>query len=268
MAGRRKHLNWLESEGLVREISGAWWITDAGDDLLHKMCRSRARLLHQLTANDFTVRKIVVSRQPRNEAMKLVRIPARFYADHMERGLPTPTEQKGTARHVWIDLDDPATAELLSDAEHYAHPYGPDNCSCGLIASAKATVAALRSADQPSGGRVRSQPILRPSKTTHWAVLCIGGDIVWRQVSIGKRRATYTITSRRRCSVSLAMVRGIFPSEALAERATMAARAAKEDRNPEWALAAATAIRESEGFQTVESISVTSELGYTTEVPE
>jgi hypothetical protein len=34
IAGRRKHLNWLEAEGLVREIPGGWQVTDAGDDLL------------------------------------------------------------------------------------------------------------------------------------------------------------------------------------------------------------------------------------------
>lgn len=76
---------------------------------------------------------------------ELVRLPAMFYADHMDRSLPTPKEVRGTTRHVWVSCDDPALAELLDDARHYAHPNGPDNCSPGLIASAKATVAAIES---------------------------------------------------------------------------------------------------------------------------
>lgn len=83
--------------------------------------------------------------------MRLLRIPAVFYVDHMERALPTPKEHKGNAKHVWIDLDDPATSSLLNDAQFYAAPFGPDNCPRGIIASAKATVKAItRATDNPS----------------------------------------------------------------------------------------------------------------------
>jgi hypothetical protein len=75
-----------------------------------------------------------------------VRIPARFYEDHKERALPTPLEVRGTRRHLWVRLDDPALGELLDDARHYAHPCGPDLCPPGLIMSAKATVRAIEAA--------------------------------------------------------------------------------------------------------------------------
>jgi hypothetical protein len=51
--------------------------------------------------------------------MELVRIPKRFYQDHHERGLPTPEVIKSTALHYWIDLNDPATADLMDDANFY-----------------------------------------------------------------------------------------------------------------------------------------------------
>lgn len=76
--------------------------------------------------------------------IKLVCRPSSFFWDHWERGCPTPKAVKETKNHVWIAADDPALAELLSDAEHYAHPYGPDNCSRGLIASAKTVVKAIK----------------------------------------------------------------------------------------------------------------------------
>jgi len=35
-AGRRKHLHWLEDEGLIVEDSGTWRVTDKGLELLIK----------------------------------------------------------------------------------------------------------------------------------------------------------------------------------------------------------------------------------------
>lgn len=35
-AGRRKHLNWLETEGLIVEDSGTWRVTDKGLSLIEK----------------------------------------------------------------------------------------------------------------------------------------------------------------------------------------------------------------------------------------
>ncbi len=78
--------------------------------------------------------------------MRLVRIPWYFCQDHLDRCLPTPEWHKATKAHVWIDLDDPATPELLDDARFYCDPYGPgadDPEYRGLRASAKATVKAI-----------------------------------------------------------------------------------------------------------------------------
>jgi hypothetical protein len=73
-----------------------------------------------------------------------IKIPDRFYIDHMERALPTPEDVGNFKNHALVMADDPALWELLSDAEHYAHPSGPDAAPRGVIASAKATVRAIR----------------------------------------------------------------------------------------------------------------------------
>jgi len=75
----------------------------------------------------------------------VLRIPTVFYTDHSERDLPTPQIQGIKAGGYLIRLDDPATAELLDDAEHYADPYGPDG-GMGLRSSARATAKAIRKA--------------------------------------------------------------------------------------------------------------------------
>lgn len=73
-----------------------------------------------------------------------IRIPDRFYTDHVERDLDAPVDIGNSDRYAVVRSDDPALAELLSDAEHYAHPYGPDAAPAGVIMSAKATVRAIR----------------------------------------------------------------------------------------------------------------------------
>jgi hypothetical protein len=83
---------------------------------------------------------------------KLVKLPGKFFDDHRERALPTPAVVRETDRSVWVNCADPALAELLDDARYYSHAYGPDLCSRGLIASAKATVRAIEATcAQPSG---------------------------------------------------------------------------------------------------------------------
>jgi hypothetical protein len=77
--------------------------------------------------------------------MNLIRLPRVFFDDHWERELPTPTVVKHTKTNYWIASDDPNLAELLSDAEFYCHPYGPDDPELGwLKTSARATVKAIR----------------------------------------------------------------------------------------------------------------------------
>lgn len=77
----------------------------------------------------------------------LIRIPHRFFNDHRDRDLPTPEVVRWTNRHLYIRLDDPATPELLNDAEYYADPWGPDG-GIGLRSSAKATAKAIRAASK------------------------------------------------------------------------------------------------------------------------
>jgi hypothetical protein len=59
-------------------------------------------------------------------ASDLVRIPQKFFVDHSERDLPTPTVVKETKSHFFIKRDDPAWAELVDDARHYADPRATD----------------------------------------------------------------------------------------------------------------------------------------------
>lgn len=73
-----------------------------------------------------------------------IRIPERFYTDHLERDLDTPEDIGDNVRYAIVRSDDPALAELLNDAEFYAHPYGPDAGPRGVTMSAKATVRAIR----------------------------------------------------------------------------------------------------------------------------
>lgn len=76
--------------------------------------------------------------------MSAVRIPRRFYEDHLWRDLPTPIALRETKRHVWIDSEDEAVIDLLSDAEHHAEEAMHfDPPMPGLASSARATVRAL-----------------------------------------------------------------------------------------------------------------------------
>lgn len=84
-----------------------------------------------------------VSAKPAPKAAT-IRIPERFYTDHLERDLDTPEDIGDNARYAVVRSDDPALAELLDDAEYYAHPSGPDAGPKGITMSAKATVRAIR----------------------------------------------------------------------------------------------------------------------------
>ena len=75
--------------------------------------------------------------------MTTIRIPKRFFDDHRERDLDTPTIARETKAHYFISADDPAVAELRDDAAYYAAEHGPDLLPPGLKASARATLIAL-----------------------------------------------------------------------------------------------------------------------------
>ena len=79
-----------------------------------------------------------------------IRVPAKFYDDHDERGCePFCEPVKRSSRFVWLSPSDPGLAELLDDARHYADPgqfgeWGRENS--GLVRSAAATVRAIEAA--------------------------------------------------------------------------------------------------------------------------
>lgn len=54
------------------------------------------------------------------QTMQTIKVPLRFYSDHDERDLDTPSAIRYTKTHVVIDANDPAISELLEDAEYYA----------------------------------------------------------------------------------------------------------------------------------------------------
>jgi hypothetical protein len=79
-----------------------------------------------------------------------IRVPAKFYDDHDERGCePFCEPVKRSSRYVWLRPDDPGLAELLDDAKHYSNfdhwgEWGSENR--GICKSAAATVRAIESA--------------------------------------------------------------------------------------------------------------------------
>lgn len=82
-----------------------------------------------------------------------VKVPPAFYYDHVTRDLPSGRIVKEAKRYYIIELNQAEYDELLSDATYYAYYIsnaGFDNV-VGLIASAKATVKALRNAGRPTG---------------------------------------------------------------------------------------------------------------------
>jgi hypothetical protein len=74
----------------------------------------------------------------------LIKLPKRFFCDHLERDLPTPTVVKANKTHLWIGSDDGALPELLNDAQFYADmAWDMGSEYMGLAASARATVRAI-----------------------------------------------------------------------------------------------------------------------------
>lgn len=73
---------------------------------------------------------------------KRIEIPATFYTDHCERGLPTPRALK-RGRSITIDADDPAVFDLRDDALFYADASSTD-APAWLRRSAEALLTALR----------------------------------------------------------------------------------------------------------------------------
>lgn len=79
-------------------------------------------------------------------APKMIRVPLRFYEDHMERDLPTPVNHSTSKSYALVDDSDPYLPELLNDAEFYCGTMKDEfNLSVpGIVKSARATVKAIR----------------------------------------------------------------------------------------------------------------------------
>ena len=76
----------------------------------------------------------------------LIKLPKRFFQDHKERDLDTPTVVKENSRNVWVNANDPHLAELRADADYYSDMWdmgGFDQWVFGIARSAKATVEAI-----------------------------------------------------------------------------------------------------------------------------
>lgn len=73
-----------------------------------------------------------------------LRLPPRFYADHVSRDLPAGTVVRRTKTGVYVELTEDEVAEIRSDADYYATAGDAfDTDLRGLVASAKATVRAI-----------------------------------------------------------------------------------------------------------------------------
>jgi hypothetical protein len=76
-----------------------------------------------------------------------IRVPAKFYRDHDERGCePFCEPVKRSSKFVWLLSNDPGLDELLDDARHYADPDSFGSEYADLRRSAAATVKAIEAA--------------------------------------------------------------------------------------------------------------------------
>ena len=139
---RSVHRNYPGLFNLIR-IKTA--LREAGVDVdgLLKTC---GRLDGENAARNYLV-KVAIAKAAELES--LIRVPAKFYEDHDERGCePFCEPVKRSSRYVWIRPNDPGLAELLDDARHYADEFGPDELGGdgSLKRSAAATVRAIEAA--------------------------------------------------------------------------------------------------------------------------
>ena len=57
--------------------------------------------------------------------MNVIKIPAAFYNDYVDRELAAPPVQKRVGFSLWIDRDHPSFIDLVEDAKFYADHDGP-----------------------------------------------------------------------------------------------------------------------------------------------
>jgi len=81
---------------------------------------------------------------------KVYKLPARFTQDHIERDLLDDERVvRWTREHAFVALTDDEWCEFESDADYYATGTGFHPEYRGLIASARATLKALRQQGRP-----------------------------------------------------------------------------------------------------------------------
>lgn len=98
-----------------------------------------------------------------------VDLPPTFYLDHVARDLPAGRVVKELVKKVRVELDQAGYDDLLDDAEHYCSDYTDWELQ-GLVASARATVAALRKVERPA----TAGPVVIPEPRKPWPVTTIG----------------------------------------------------------------------------------------------
>lgn len=88
---------------------------------------------------------------PEQHPTVTVDLPARFYFDHEQRGLPSGRLVKmlSSERVVRVELDRAGYDDLLDDALHYNHPEYWEEYR-GLVLSARAVIKRLEKADRPT----------------------------------------------------------------------------------------------------------------------
>lgn len=81
----------------------------------------------------------------------MVKVPRRFYDDHVDRGCgETDRLVSVTMKHYVIELDEAGYVDLLGDADYYVDMLPElDRCYFGLVASARATLKILRASGGP-----------------------------------------------------------------------------------------------------------------------
>jgi len=79
------------------------------------------------------------------ERVHEVWLPKTFWLDHAERALPAGDVVKWAGNRGLIKCSESELAEIASDADHYAHEFGPDADGLeGIKRSAKATQRAIK----------------------------------------------------------------------------------------------------------------------------
>ena len=164
---RTREVDWFDASGFFRTriesgmlggrlfLTSEQFVPSAGDPhprMFTVRCVSDAGDISTLGPfNEMTEREAqqMVRDLLRDGSTVQVRLPARFYEDHVARDLPSGVVVKRLAREVDVRLDREALDDLRSDAEHYATEPSYRTYDPGLVSSAKATLRRLVGVEIP-----------------------------------------------------------------------------------------------------------------------